>query len=67
MNTACMYAAHNLWELGLKAGSQQDLAAACRLSDMNDFGFGDDFFEQLWAIVSDVKQRRLLKVSEEPF
>ena len=56
--------AHSLWDVGFKSASLTEMSTACRQSELNDFGFSDDFYEHLWTIVLDVKQQRLPKVNE---
>lgn len=53
-----------IWEIGSKVDNPHDFALGMDGSDLNDFGFTDDFIFDLWGAISDAKSGRLNKVQE---
>ncbi|XP_076462577.1 PDZ domain-containing protein GIPC1-like [Babylonia areolata] len=53
-----------IWEIGSKAENPHDFTEGMDNSDLQDFGFTDDFIFDLWGAISDAKSGRLNKVQE---
>lgn len=53
--------ATQIWELGQDKGNTHDFAQAIDCSDLEAFGFTDDFVFDLWGAISDAKAGRLKK------
>lgn len=48
-----------IWELGSSKSNSMDFAEAVDNSDLEAFGFTDDFIIELWGSITDAKQGRL--------
>lgn len=48
-----------IWELGSSKTNSMDFAEAVDNSDLEAFGFTDDFIIELWGSITDAKQGRL--------
>ncbi|XP_029644137.1 PDZ domain-containing protein GIPC3 [Octopus sinensis] len=53
--------AQNIWEIGNKQENPHDFAMAVDASDLEAFGFADDFIFDLWGAINDAKTGRLNK------
>jgi PDZ domain-containing protein GIPC len=53
--------ATQIWELGKDKANPHDFVIAIDSSDLEGFGFTDDFVFDLWGAISDAKSGRLLK------
>lgn len=53
--------AQNIWEIGNKKDNPHDFATAVDESELEAFGFTDDFIFDLWGSISDAKSGRLNK------
>eukprot|EP00106_Octopus_bimaculoides_P021505 XP_014788947.1 PREDICTED: PDZ domain-containing protein GIPC1-like [Octopus bimaculoides] len=53
--------AQNIWEIGNKQENPHDFAMAVDASDLEAFGFSDDFIFDLWGAINDAKTGRLNK------
>ncbi|OXA50710.1 PDZ domain-containing protein GIPC3 isoform X1 [Folsomia candida] len=53
--------ASQIWDLASTNTNTMDLAEAIDSSDLESFGFTDDFIIEIWGIVSDAKAGRLTK------
>jgi len=51
--------ATQIWELGANKTNSMDFAEAIDASDLEAFGFTDDFIIELWGAVTDARQGRL--------
>ncbi len=54
--------ATEIWELGRNMSNPHDFVIAIDGSDLQEFGFSDDFIFDLWGAVSDAKAGRLAKI-----
>ena len=52
-------AATQIWELGENKDNTMDFAEAIDSSDLEAFGFTDDFVIELWGAITDVKAGRV--------
>jgi len=50
--------ATQIWELGLNKTNSMDFAEAVDSSDLEAFGFTDDFIIELWGAITDARQGR---------
>ncbi|KAK3091784.1 hypothetical protein FSP39_022595 [Pinctada imbricata] len=57
--------AQSIWELGSKLDNPSDFAMKVDNSDLNEFGFTDDFVFDLWGAITDAKSGRLTKATTE--
>ena len=57
----CLYAATQIWEMGQGKTNTMDFAEAIDSSDLEAFGFTDDFIFELWGAITDAKAGRLRK------
>lgn len=48
-----------IWELGANKTNSMDFAEAIDGSDLEAFGFTDDFIIELWGAITDARQGRL--------
>lgn len=51
--------ASQIWELGKLQSNTMEFAEAIDNSDLESFGFSDDFIFELWGAVTDAKAGRL--------
>ena len=51
--------ASQMWELAKDKENTMDFAEAIDNSDLESFGFTDDFIFELWGVVTDAKSGRL--------
>lgn len=51
--------ANQMWELSRDCANSAQLAEAVDASDLDDFGFTDDFVIELWGVVTDARSGRL--------
>ncbi|CAG5132173.1 unnamed protein product [Candidula unifasciata] len=56
--------AQTIWELGIKANNPHEFAESLDNSDLQVFGFTDDFVFDMWGAISDAKSGRLAKAAE---
>ncbi|XP_052775989.1 PDZ domain-containing protein GIPC1-like [Mya arenaria] len=56
-----------IWEAGSGKDNPHDFAMAIDNSDLQDFGFTDDFVFDLWGAISDAKSGRLAKPNIQEF
>ncbi|BFZ16473.1 hypothetical protein BsWGS_19512 [Bradybaena similaris] len=56
--------AQTIWELGTKADNPHEFAESVDNSDLQMFGFTDDFIFDMWGAISDAKSGRLGKTAE---
>lgn len=47
-----------IWDLGLNKTNSMDFAEAVDSSDLEAFGFTDDFIIELWGAITDARQGR---------
>ena len=59
--------AQQIWEAGREKENPHDFAVAIDGSDLQDFGFTDDFVFDLWGAISDAKSGRLTKPDVKEF
>lgn len=57
-------AAQTIWEIGSKVDNPHDFALQVDESDLQMFGFTDDFIFDLWGAISDAKSGRLKQPTE---
>lgn len=57
--------ATQIWEIGEAKTNTMDFAEAIDNSDLEAFGFTDDFIFELWGAITDAKAGRLRKQSKE--
>ena len=57
-NVLCL-SASQIWELAKNQDNTMDFAEAIDSSDLEFFGFTDDFIFELWGAVTDAKSGRL--------
>lgn len=50
-----------IWELGVNQTNSMDFAEAIDSSDLEAFGFTDDFIIELWGAITDARQGRFKK------
>ena len=50
--------AQTIWEIGSKVDNPSDFAMNVDESDLQVFGFSDEFVFDLWGAISDAKQGR---------
>lgn len=50
--------ATQIWDLGAKKTNSMDFAEAVDSSDLEAFGFTDDFIIELWGAITDARQGR---------
>ncbi|MPC13166.1 PDZ domain-containing protein GIPC1 [Portunus trituberculatus] len=55
------FAAAQIWELGQQKQNTMEFAEAVDDSDLEAFGFTDDFIFELWGAITDAKAGRLKK------
>lgn len=53
--------AAQIWELGQQKQNTMEFAEAVDESDLEAFGFTDDFIFELWGAITDAKAGRLKK------
>ena len=53
--------ASQIWEMGQEKTNTMDFAEAIDNSDLEAFGFTDDFIFELWGAITDAKAGRLRK------
>ena len=53
--------AAQIWDLGQEKQNTMDFAEAVDESDLEAFGFTDDFIFELWGAITDAKAGRLRK------
>ncbi|CAL4088839.1 unnamed protein product [Meganyctiphanes norvegica] len=53
--------AQQIWDLGQQKGNTMEFAEAVDESDLEAFGFTDDFIFELWGAITDAKAGRLKK------
>lgn len=51
-----------IWDLGVNKSNSMDFAEAIDGSDLEAFGFTDDFIIELWGAVTDARQGRLKRL-----
>lgn len=56
--------AQTIWELGSKAENPHEFTVSIDESDLQSFGFTDDFIFDMWGAISDAKSGRLNKAAE---
>ena len=61
INIFCCFAAQSIWEIGNKKDNPHDFAMAVDASELEAFGFTDDFIFDLWGSINDAKSGRLNK------
>jgi len=61
------FSAQQIWEAGREKENPHDFAVAIDGSDLQDFGFTDDFVFDLWGAISDAKSGRLTKPDVKEF
>lgn len=57
--------AQTIWEIGSKAENPHDFAVGVDESDLQMFGFTDDFIFDMWGAISDAKSGRLNQVATD--
>ncbi|GFO04712.1 PDZ domain-containing protein gipc1 [Plakobranchus ocellatus] len=57
--------AQTIWEIGSKADNPHDFAVGVDESDLQMFGFTDDFIFDMWGAISDAKSGRFNQVAFE--
>lgn len=62
-----IFSAQQIWEAGREKENPHDFAVQIDSSDLQDFGFTDDFVFDLWGAISDAKSGRLTKPSFQDF
>lgn len=55
---SCLF---QIWELGVNQTNSMDFAEAIDSSDLEAFGFTDDFIIELWGAITDARQGRFKK------
>ncbi len=55
------FIATQIWEMGQEKTNTMDFAEAIDNSDLEAFGFTDDFIFELWGAITDAKAGRLRK------
>jgi len=55
-----------IWDLGKDQTNTMDFAEAIDNSDLESFGFTDDFIFELWGVITDAKSGRLSGLSNSP-
>ena len=60
----CHKLAQSIWETGSTLTNPSEFASAMDNSELEMFGFTDDFIFDLWGAISDAKQGRLKKAQE---
>ena len=55
------FSATQIWDLGQQKQNTMDFAEAVDESDLEAFGFTDDFIFELWGAITDAKSGRLKK------
>ena len=55
------FTAAQIWELGQQKQNTMEFAEAVDESDLEAFGFTDDFIFELWGAITDAKAGRLKK------
>jgi PDZ domain-containing protein GIPC len=58
------FSAQTIWEFGSKANNPHEFTMAIDESDLQSFGFTDDFIFDLWGAITDAKCGRLNKTAE---
>jgi len=58
---AALFTATQIWEMGQGKTNTMDFAEAIDNSDLEAFGFTDDFIFELWGAITDAKAGRLRK------
>lgn len=53
--------ASQIWDLGQSKQNTMEFAEAVDESDLESFGFTDDFIFELWGAITDAKSGRLKK------
>lgn len=53
--------AQTIWELGRDYKNPHEFFEAIRQSEINDFGFSEDFIFDLWGAISDARDGRLIQ------
>lgn len=56
-----LFTATQIWEMGQEKTNTMDFAEAIDSSDLEAFGFTDDFIFELWGAITDAKAGRLRK------
>lgn len=59
--TCVLLTAVQIWELGQTKQNTMEFAEAVDESDLEAFGFTDDFIFELWGAITDAKAGRLKK------
>lgn len=59
-----IFTAQTIWEIGSEKNNPHDFAVAMDNSELEMFGFTDDFIFDLWGSISDAKQGRLKDAQE---
>ena len=57
--------ASQIWEQAKTCSNTMDFAEAIDSSDLEAFGFTDDFIFELWGVITDAKSGRLAAKKEE--
>lgn len=55
----CFIAATQIYEMAMSKSNTMELAEAVDNSELESFGFTDDFLIDVWGIVTDAKSGRL--------
>ena len=64
-NTKVSVAASQIWELAKVGSNTMEFAEAIDNSDLEAFGFTDDFIFELWGVITDAKSGRLAAKKQE--
>ena len=59
--------AAQIWDLGQKKQNTMEFAEAVDESDLESFGFTDDFIFELWGAITDAKSGRAKKEGNNNF
>jgi hypothetical protein len=59
------FSASQIWELAKTCTNTMDFAESIDNSDLEAFGFTDDFIFELWGVITDAKSGRLAARKED--
>lgn len=66
-DSSLSFTATQIWELAEGKTNSMDFAEAIDSSDLEDFGFTDEFIIDLWGIITDARAGRLKTQSNDTF
>ena len=61
------FTAQTIWEIGSKTDNPSDFAMQVDESDLQVFGFSDEFVFDLWGAINDAKKGRLANKAPTEF